>query len=521
MNRKKIAIIDIVTNSSKRSLYGYVMHANFASIMPQAIGVWCKEEGHDVTLVCYTGSENLIEDLPDNLDLAIIGTFTLGAQLAYALSNRLRAQGTITVLGGPHARCYPEDALQYFDYVLGFTDKAVIREVLSDCSTYRPIGTYISAKQQPTTLPGVCERWPFIEPILQKAFFVKSVPMLGSLGCPYTCAFCIDASIPYQPLNFDVIKADLRFLLRQFKRPVVGWHDPNFGVRFDDYMDIIEESIPPDSIKFIAESSLSLLSETHLKRLKRNGFKAILPGIESWYALGNKSKTGSRVGLEKVQKVSHQINTVLRYIPYVQTNFVFGLDTDQGEEPFELTKRFVDMTPGAYPTYNFLTAYGSAAQLNLDYQRANRLIPFPFHFLDNHTLNVKPNNYTWTEFYRRMIDLGNYTFSGKAIVNRYKVNKEPIPRWMTVLRGVSIRSSKIKRCREVLQRLERGSKFRAYFEQETTELPQFYIHRIRKDLGALWEWLPDGALHHDPNAYLKSEQVNNTEVVALKKLEHR
>jgi len=120
-----------------------------------------------------------------------------------------------------------------------------------------------------------------------------------------------------------------------------------------------------------------------------------------------------------------------------------------------------------------------------------------------------------------MIDLGNYTFSGKAIVNRYKVNKEPIPRWMTVLRGVSIRSSKIKRCREVLQRLERGSKFRAYFEQETTELPQFYIHRIRKDLGALWEWLPDGALHHDPNAYLKSEQVNNTEVVALKKLEHR
>ena len=518
MNRKKIAIIDLATNSSTRSLYRHILHANFASVMPQAIGVWCEEEGHDVTLQCYTGFGNLIEDLPDNLDLAFIGTFTQGAQLAYALSNRLRSEGTITVLGGPHARCYPEDAQQYFDYVLGFTDKSVIREVLSDCSQYRPIGTYLSAKQQPTTLPSVRERWPFIEPILRKAPLVKAVPMLGSMGCPYTCAFCIDASIPYRPFDFEVIKDDLRFLLRQFKRPLVGWHDPNFGVRFDDYMGAIEEAIPPDSISFVAESSLSLLSETHLKRFKRNGFKAILPGIESWYDLGNKSKTGSRVGEEKVQKVSSEINTILKYIPYVQTNFVFGLDTDQGAEPFELTKRFVDMTPGAYPSYNLLTAYGRAAPLNLDYQRANRVIPLPFHFLNNDMMNVKPINYSWTEFYKHMVDLGSHTFSWKSIVNRCKANEVPIAGWLTVPRGMSTRRHKIGRYVNVLQQLESDSKFRAYFEQETTELPQFYINRIRKDLGSLWEWLPDGALHYDPNAYLKSEQANSTEVIDLKKL---
>ena len=518
MNRKKIAIIDLATNSSTRSLYRHILHANFASVMPQAIGVWCEEEGHDVTLECYTGFGNLIEDLPDNLDLAFIGTFTQGAQLAYALSNRLRSEGTITVLGGPHARCYPEDAQQYFDYVLGFTNKSVIREVLSDCSQYRPIGTHLSAKQQPTTLPSVRERWPFIEPILRKAPLVKAVPMLGSMGCPYTCAFCIDASIPYRPFDFEVIKDDLRFLLRQFKRPLVGWHDPNFGVRFDDYMGAIEEAIPPDSISFVAESSLSLLSETHLKRFKRNGFKAILPGIESWYDLGNKSKTGSRVGEEKVQKVSNEINTILKYIPYVQTNFVFGLDTDQGAEPFELTKRFVDMTPGAYPSYNLLTAYGRAAPLNLDYQRANRVIPLPFHFLNNDMMNVKPNNYSWTEFYKHMVDLGNHTFSWKSIVNRCKTNEVPIAGWLTVPRGMSTRRHKIGRYVQVLQRLESDSKFRAYFEQETTELPQFYINRIRKDLGPLWEWLPDGALHYDSNAYLKSEQANDTEVIDLKKL---
>ena len=277
--------------------------------------------------------------------LVFIGAFTEAAQTAYALSNLFRSRGAVTVLGGPHARCYPQDAMNYFDYVVGFTDKGIIREILNDCSHHRPVGLHLSAQQQPASLPGVRERWKFIEPTLRKAPMIKMVPMLGSLGCPYTCSFCIDSTVPYQSLDFEVMKEDLSFLLKKFKRPLVGWHDPNFGVRFEDYMKAIEESVPTDSIDFIAESSLSLLSESHLKRLKKNGFRAILPGIESWYSLGDKSKTGNLTGIEKVRQVSDHVNTIMRYIPYVQTNFVLGLDVDQGPEPFELTKKFVDMTP--------------------------------------------------------------------------------------------------------------------------------------------------------------------------------
>ena len=49
---------------------------------------------------------------------------------------------------------------------------------------------------------------------------------------------------------------------------------------------MIERAVPPGSIDFLAESSLSLLSQPHLERLKRNGFKALLPGIESWFDFG-------------------------------------------------------------------------------------------------------------------------------------------------------------------------------------------------------------------------------------------
>ena len=180
--------------------------------------------------------------------------------------------------------------------------------------------------------------------------------MIGSMGCPYTCSFCIDSVVDYQPLAFEQIREDLRFLLGQMRRPRVAWHDPNFGVRFDDYMTTIEEAVPAGRIDFIAESSLSLLSEPNLRRLRQNGFKAMLPGIESWYSYGNKSKTGRSTGLEKVIQVSGHINMILEYIPYVQANFVLGLDFDQGAEPFELTKQFLDRSPGGSPSLRRLDA---------------------------------------------------------------------------------------------------------------------------------------------------------------------
>ncbi len=507
MSRKlQIGIIDLVSKKPNKKLFARIMNANFASIMPQVVGVWCEESGHEVTYVCYTGKEDLMKELPKNADLVFIGAFTESALTAYALSNLLRSRGAVTVLGGPHARCYPEDAVKYFDYVTGFTDKNIIEDILLDCSMHRPIGLHLTSDRQPLSLPGVKERWKFIEPTLKKAPLIKLVPMLGSLGCPYTCSFCIDSTVAYQPLNFDVMKEDLAFLLTKYKRPLVGWHDPNFGIRFNEYMDAIEEVVPENRIDFIAESSLSLLSEPHVKRLKRNGFGAMLPGIESWFDLGNKSKTGSLTGMDKVKHIAEQVNMILRYIPYVQTNFVLGLDSDEGDEPFELTKKFVDMTPGAFPGYSLLSAFGKAAPVNLEYQQMNRVIPFPFHFLDNnHAMNIKPKNYSWSEFYSHIIDLGEHTFAWSAIIKRLVATNAFIPRWMNVVRAISEEGfGRVAFNKTILKHLDTDVKFRAYFEQETNELPEFYINIIKNEMGPLRHWLPEGAIFHDQNAYLKT-----------------
>jgi len=514
--RLKIGIIDLVHKGPTNTLYAKLMHANLASIMPQAIAVWCEEMGHDVQYLCYTGLEDLTTDLPEEIDILFVCAFTQSAFLSYALSNMFQSRGTVTVLGGPHARCYPDDALNYFDFVTGFTDKQVIKDILQSKEQHRPYGVKISSHNQPKHIPSVKERWKFINRTLQKAPFMKMIPMISSMGCPYQCSFCIDSVIPHQTIDHDQLKEDLYFISKLKKIPWVGWHDPNFGIRFQETMDIIESVVKPGTITFVAESSLAILSEKNMQRLKKNGFGGLLPGIESWYEMGNKSKSNRIKGIERVKQVAEHANMIMRYVPYLQTNFVFGLDSDAGKEPFELTKKFIDLSPGSFPGYSLLTAFGEAAPINLNYQVKNRVIPFPFHFLNNHlAMNVKPKNYDWVEFYNLIIDITEYTFSSKAIFNRFINNKRMTTKLLNFSRAISSEGyGRIRFYKKIRGQLTSDKSFRDYFEGYSKELPEFYRNIIERDLGNMWNWLPKGAIFHDHLAYLKKSDDKNIQYIA-------
>jgi hypothetical protein len=261
----------------------------------------------------------------------------------------------------------------------------------------------------------------------------------------------------------------------------------------------------------LAETSLSILTEDHLKIMQQHNFVALLPGIESWYDMGNKSMAAHLGAEEKLNKVSEQVNMILRYVPYIQTNFVLGLDCDAGDEPFELTKRFVDKSPGAFPGYSLLTSFGEAAPINVEYQKAGRVLPFPFHFLNNHlAMNLKPLNYEWAEFYDKVIDLTEYTFSKKAIYRRFRSSSHFTTKCMNVMRAISSEGyGRIRFYKLIKEKLKHDPSVRKYFEGETTQLPPFYRAIIEKDLGAWMQWLPKEALEHDPNAFLRKSSPGN------------
>jgi hypothetical protein len=244
----------------------------------------------------------------------------------------------------------------------------------------------------------------------------------------------------------------------------------------------------------------------------------IMPGIESWFECGDKSKTGSAIGIEKVRKIADHVNMIQGFIPQVQTNFMFGLDSDSGSDPFELTKRFIDLAPAAYPSFALLSVYGQGVRNNINYEFEDRIIPFPFHLMRSvHTLNIIPKNYTWEAFYEHFIDLLNYSFSSRSMYRRFKANKMAAPRWITLLLSLTIGGSgKIRSLSAILKNLQREPEFRSFVKRETNKIPQFMIETVRKDLGPLWEWLPNKSLSYSSD--ILSNPLNKKSAESLIKI---
>ena len=88
---------------------------------------------------------------------------------------------------------------------------------------------------------------------------------------------------------------------------------------------------------------------------------------------------------------------------------------------------------------------------------------------------------------------------------------------MNVVRAVSSEGfGRMKYYREIRRRLDEDLPLRRYFEGETGELPAFFHDIVKRDLGPLWKWLPQGALVHDHNAYMKAESPATLTPLAIK-----
>ena len=134
-----------------------------------------------------------------------------------------------------------------------------------------------------------------------------------------------------------------------------------------------------------------------------------------------------------------------------------------------------------------------------------------FHFLNNyHVMNLTPKNYAWPEFYDNLLDMQSYMFSWRAIRRRLVAARKARPRWLPWVNVVRARCSegvgRIRHYTELCERLENDQQVRRFWEGETTEIPDFLTDWIKKDIGPFWDWLPEGALYHDPNAYLNSTE---------------
>jgi hypothetical protein len=315
------------------------------------------------------------------------------------------------------------------------------------------------------------------------------VPLLSSIGCPYACDFCVDWNSQYVALAPERLFADLDYLSRHYPHLVVGYHDPNFAIRFDATMDVIARVPAGRRNPYIMESSFSVLKEGRLERLRETNCVYVAPGIESWTEYSNKSGTSRQSGREKLEKIVAHINLLSHYVAGIQANFLLGGDADRGDEPVSLTREFIERLPQVWPTINIPTPYGGTPLYDELYRTGRILSAMPFSLYYTPYLAITLEHYDPVTYYQHLIDLYRAAASMPMLIRRLRTESPRSVRFVHALRTASLRAdtADFRRIRGMLVS-DRG--FRAFHEGRSEVLPAFYSALYEKRLGRFAELLP-------------------------------
>lgn len=488
----RVGVLELLTDSQNRgytaALYARYYRRQFMSIMPQVVAVWCRQLGHRVSYATYCGNGDPRSLLPDDLDLVFIAVYTQASALAYGLAKLYRRAGTRTVIGGPHARSFPADCLRFFDVVVKDCDRALIDDILRGRVDVPAI---VTSGRPLTSLPSVEERMPEIAAsafVGGRPTLTSLVPLLASVGCPYSCSFCIDWNTKYVPMPRERLQADLAYLAKHYPGVLVGYHDPNFAVRFDETMDVIETIPPERRNRYIMESSLSILKPARLHRLRATRCVYVAPGVESWTAFSDKAAVGAKSGRDKLDQVVAHFSEIRRHVPGLQANFIFGTDADRGEEPVELTKEFIRRLPFVFPTVNIPTPFGGTPLFDEHLAKGRILRAMPFAFYYNPYLVTTLPHYDPVEYYRHLIEIHATVTSGASLVRRLSTKAPPAMHLVHTLRTFAV-ARDLGEMRRLYRLLAEEPAFRAFHEGRSARLPDYYRWQFRERLGAFADLL--------------------------------
>jgi hypothetical protein len=238
------------------------------------------------------------------------------------------------------------------------------------------------------------------------------------------------------------------------------------------------------------ESSLSILKPARIKRLGETNCAFVAPGIESWDSYSNKTGAGSKTGEQKVESVAEQLRQLYEYVPNLQANMIFGLDTDGGEAPVELTKRFMEKTPFVWLTLNIPMPFGGTPLFE-EQHKAGRILeemPFGFYYAPYTVTTIK--NYDPKSYYRRLIEMFEYCSSGAMLRRRLKMRSTATGYLIDIARTLSVRAE-LREYRRILRELETDDDLCRFHEGKRAPLPAFYRAEYDRQLGCYARLLDD------------------------------
>src|SRR5436190_761344 len=287
------------------------------------------------------------------------------------------------------------------------------------------------------------------------------------------------------------LSEDFRFVSEKLPGVLLAIHDPNFAVRFDDVLQLMERIPPGRRNPYAMESSLAILRGSRLRRLQETNCVYAAPGVESWVEYSNKSAVGARVGREKLEKVVEHFEELHEYVPGLQANFIFGTDGDIGSEPVELTCEFIRRLPFVWPTINIPVPFGGTPLYDqfIAEQRVLEAMPFAFYYAPY--VVVRPLHYSTLELYDNLIRMHGTIASMRLLARRLRASSNSARfAAMYLFRGLS-EVGVVRELRKLRNRIAADRELLAFHEGTRTALPAYYRGLMKERLGRFAEVLSE------------------------------
>lgn len=285
-----------------------------------------------------------IEDIrkvgdPPVCDVAAIASYSAQIKDAYGLSDRYRALGVRTILGGLHVSALPDEALDHADAVVIGEGELGWPDVVADLLAGRLGRIYGAMGREFDMADAPMPRFDLLEIERYNRLTVQT-----QRGCPWRCEFCassIQLTSRYKTKPVDKVIAELREIKRLWPTPFIEFADDNsFVVRRQSKA--LLRALVDEDIRWFTETDISVADDPELLELiHAAGCAEILIGLESPTAAGidhvetrrNWKRTRFDGYLDAIERIQgHGIA--------VNGCFVLGLDGD-GPEVFDEVEDFV------------------------------------------------------------------------------------------------------------------------------------------------------------------------------------
>ncbi len=223
--------------------------------------------------------EKQLADLPPDLDLAVISSYSAQIDEAYTLAARFEAIGVPTVIGGPHVTALPEEAARHCTAVVVGEGEPVWLDVLADAEEGQLKQVYRQDSDEYDLADAPMPAFELLDISKYNRLTIQT-----SRGCPHHCEFCAGSVLltsKYKQKPVAKVLAEIEKILTIWDRPFIEFADDNSFVDHAYWKELLPQ-LKGKGLKWFAETDISVAEDDDLLDLMRDsGCAQVLIGLES------------------------------------------------------------------------------------------------------------------------------------------------------------------------------------------------------------------------------------------------